>query len=522
MNQHTLPREEQSEFNSSIPDLMLDISEKFFQSTLDIISMNQNYLAGMSRYATDFIMPLVKASNYFMNVETDKSPNTALIDNFKDYNGLTLFNIDNIQNGLASSLSSMGHYYIPELSKILDHWINTCNTDNDSDIFNYIHKHRKITEAAAFNYPREIWDIKDEYGFHFEQEGYIKVAETERFYLYQILPTNNETKVRGNGKPTLIIPPYVLGADILSFLPGKNKSYAHSFANQGIPTYIRIVKDISTHSAVQEMKPEEDAMDTKYFCEHIYKRHNQKITLNGYCQGGFIAVLDYLSGALDEFVDAMITCVAPIDGTRSPELGSMLNKLPERFNDLDYATKTLPNGNKVVDGDVMSWTYKIKSIEDEAPLIAYHRDLTMFKMQDTTEPKISKTAAAVNYWMTYQRHDLPWEMTKLSFDSYQIPISSDGTLPVTIFGSKLNMNKAKQDNIPWLICYAEKDTLVEPETSLAPLDFVDAEISKFPKGHIAIAVSWSDPSSECALHTYFGKENYRGPVRFQLDLEPQE
>ncbi|MDZ7579241.1 MAG: hypothetical protein U5R30_01060 [Deltaproteobacteria bacterium] len=45
------------------------------------------------------------------------------------------------------------------------------------------------------------------------------------------------------------LPPYVLGADILGFLPGENKSYAHAYANFGVPTYIRILKDISTTEA---------------------------------------------------------------------------------------------------------------------------------------------------------------------------------------------------------------------------------------------------------------------------------
>ena len=39
----------------------------------------------------------------------------------------------------------------------------------------------------------------------------------------------------------------------------------------------------------------------------------------------------------------------------------------------------------------------------------------------------------------------------------------------------------------------------------------------FPKGHGAIATSWSLPTSECALHTCF--RGGRGPVRFQLDLD---
>ena len=58
-------------------------------------------------------------------------------------------------------------------------------------------------------------------------------------------------------------------------------------------------------------------------------------------------------------------------------------------------------------------------------------------------------------------------------------------------------------------------------TALAPLDFVPAEVTPFPKGHVAIATSWSDPQSACALHTRVGDEQVRGPVRFQLDLDAE-
>ena len=40
-----------------------------------------------------------------------------------------------------------------------------------------------------------------------------------------------------------------------------------------------------------------------------------------------------------------------------------------------------------------------------------------------------------------------------------------------------------------------------------------------PKGHVAIATSWSHPDSNCALHTRFGDGDYRGPVRFHMDLD---
>ena len=78
-------------------------------------------------------------------------------------------------------------------------------------------------------------------------------------------------------------------------------------------------------------------------------------------------------------------------------------------------------------------------------------------------------------------------ITRISFDSYNIPITSDGTLPTKLFGGKLNLKRISEKKIPWLICYGQNDDLVEKETALAPLDYVDAELAAFPKGHVAIA-----------------------------------
>ena len=132
---------------------------------------------------------------------------------------------------------------------------------------------------------------------------------------------------------------------------------------------------------------------------------------------------------------------------------------------------------------------------------------------------ISKTAAALNHWLMYERNDLPMEITRMSFRAYNTPISEDGTLPVTLFGRKLNLKHIEAKKIKWLICYGLQDDLVEPETALAPLDYIDAQVTAFPKGHVAIATSWSSPDSAYALHQRFEKEAGIGPVRFQLDLE---
>src|SRR5208282_174146 len=315
----------------------------------------------------------------------------------------------------------------------------------------FMARQARLMELVVHEYPLAIRNIEPEYGFHFDDGHYVLAAETERFCLYQVLPWDKSVKVLKKGKPIVIIPPYVLGANILAFLPAEGKSFVHCFANQGIPTYIRIVKDIDAIPAVQVMTGEEDCLDTKYFLEQVKEAHGRPVTLCGYCQGGFTAIVNYLSGELDGLVVALITSVAPMDGTRSKGLNAFLKQIPKRFEDISFAFKTLPNGNRVVNGRLMSWVYKLKSLEKDNPIIAFFRDLKMFERN----PEISKTAAAINYWLLYDQADLPLEVCKMSFDSYTIPVAKDGTLPLTLFGRTLNFKRIKEKGLKWLICIAE-------------------------------------------------------------------
>ena len=61
----------------------------------------------------------------------------------------------------------------------------------------------------------------------------------------------------------------------------------------------------------------------------------------------------------------------------------------------------------------------------------------------------------------------------MSFASFNKPITVDGTLPVQLFGKKLNLKRISDKKIPWLICYGLHDDLVEPETALAPRDYIE-------------------------------------------------
>ncbi len=499
------------------PSLALEkaaqINEQLMTAILDQAKASQTYWLGLCRSVQDFMAPSLTALTSVSAVERDKIKKHPPHDTTSDYLALMQVNLQLAEKGLINGLRAMNDFHVQLMEGVFKSWLNTVFGLEGEDIGTFMARQAKVMELLVHTYPQAIRAIEPEYGFHFDDGRYIKVAETDRFFLYQVLPRHKEVKVRKKGKPILIIPPYVLGANIMAFLPGEDKSFVHCFANQGIPTYIRIVKEIHTTPAVQLLTGEEDCLDTRQFCEQVKERHGKAVTLCGYCQGGFTAVINLLSGELDGLVDALITCVAPMDGTRSKGIGAFLGQLPERFLDEGVAFKTLDNGNQVVNGKLLSWVFKLKNIENENPITAFFRDLKLLEKGRG----IAKTAAAINYWLLNDVTDLPVAICKMSFDSYSIPVTEDGTLPVKIFDRPLNFKRIKEQGIHWLICCAEKDDLVEKDCALAPLDWVDAEVTVFPKGHVAIATSWSLPTSECSLHSCF--MDRRGPVRYHLDLE---
>lgn len=509
---------------ASIMDKYFEAAPKFSRAAFAQTQATQDYWSGIFKYVSAFMDPSVNALNAFMNTEKEKLAERSPTENLKDYTELFILNLRLASASTSGSLRAMNRYFYDKLNEAFSAGIDTFKDGGGASDF--ASRLEETLRVVVHEYPKAIDEIGSEYGFHFDSGGYVKVAETERFNLYQVLPEKKDIAPRS--KPILIIPPYVLGANILAFLPGEQRSYVHCYANQGIPTYIRLVKDIRTTPAVQTMTGEDDALDTRLFCEELVKRHDKQVTLNGFCQGGYQALTALLAGELDGLVDALITCVTPVDGSRSKSLTDYMASLPQRFRDIRYSYKKLPNGNVVVNGRILGWVYKLRKLETESPIASFHRDISMIEPAPGQRARISKTAAAINHWMTYDQQDLPVGITRMSFDSYTIPIDEEGTLPVTLFGRKLNLKRLEEKRIPWLICIAANDDLVDKEASLAALDYIDAEVSIFPKGHAALATSWSIPTSTCAPHLRYRLPSplpserdkiYRGPVCFQMDLD---
>ncbi|MFZ7125270.1 MAG: metal transporter [Desulfobacterales bacterium] len=518
----SIPRFEDSRI--PVPEVPVDrMAELIRLASLNwLIAMR--FAEGLSSYTSAFASPALIASAIFAGQNRPAAGKVLTGEWLRDQLDLLGINFDLAIRAARSGLEAASAFHSrrwPEEVEAWTRWLLLLESEDSKDLVQLLQHRFEQIDTVVRRYPEAIREIGKDFGFHFDDGDYTLKGETERFYFYQVLPKRPGVSVRKGAKPILVIPPAVLGPNILAFLPRDNRSFVHAFANKGFPTYVRITKPIADHPPVQLMSMEEDVTDTRRFCENLLREHGRPATLCGYCQGGFLAVLAVLSGELDGLVDALMTCVSPMDGTRSKGLTDYLSLLPPRFRELGYALKTLPNGNSVVDGILMSWMYRLKSIEADNPVGTFYRDLEMIGRFPSPRRGISRTAAGVSHWLIYERVDLPEAITRLSHISYTNPVSPDGTLPIRLFGRALNFTRIKEKKIDFLICYAEKDNLVEPPSALAPADFMEVRTAAYPKGHVAIATSCIDP--EAGDSSYLcTSPGCIGPVEFQMEMDAKE
>jgi hypothetical protein len=413
----------------------------------------------------------------------------------------------------SASQEKLTSYFYDQIEAVNQAFFNTLSGKKDAEsLAGFMEREARIMESVA-NFHEQIEKIKDEFGFQFNSSGYQLAAETDSFLLYQVLPTKRGVKVKNDVKPMILVPPYMLGVHILGFLPGENKSYAHSFANEGIPTYVRVVKDIMQNEAVQTMTPDDDCTQTKELCAKITDKHGQKVTLNGTCQGGYICLMNILSGTLTDVCDALITNVAPIDGTYSEAISGM----PQMHH--DFITTTLPNGNKVANGYLLSLGMRFVAIDRENPLV---KVLDQISLHKATESNPGKTVAALFRWLLKERVHLPLEVARMSSITFQKPLTPKGELPVQLYGKPLNVNDLKKMGMKWYQNYAVNDDLVTKPCAIAANKYLDDDVVEcvpFPGGHVAILTSPYNKKSP-VNGEFTGKDGskYRGPVKFQLDI----
>ena len=415
--------------------------------------------------------------------------------------------------GMLSAQEKMMDYVFDQVEESTQAAFNSLFSVEGEKISGYIKREAEIMESVA-NFNDQIEKIKDEFGFHFNSPNYKLVHETDTFQMYQVLPLKPGVKIRDDVKPVLLVPPYMLGVHILSFLPYEDKSYSHSFANEGVPTYVRVVKDIMKDEKVQQTTPDSDCLQTLELCKKLMEIHGKKVTLNGTCQGGYICLMNILSGKLDGVVDTLITNVAPIDGTYSDAISGM----PQMHH--DFITTTLPSGNKVANGYLLSLGMRFVAIDRETPLV---KVLDQASLHKATDRNPGKTPAALFRWLLKERVHLPLAIANMSSCTFQEPIGQDGTLPVQLFNQPLNIKKLADLKVKWYQNYAIKDDLVTPPCATAGNRFLEGtdviESVAFHGGHVAILTSpYAKKAPVNGTFTDATGKKVRGPVKFMLDM----
>ena len=99
-------RQEPSDYSSFLARTL----GKNVSAIYQLINATQNYIAGLSRYAGDFMIPYLISTSYFKKAENEKLSNTSPLDSLAAYLRLLDFNLNIFNRGFFAGLGSINGY----------------------------------------------------------------------------------------------------------------------------------------------------------------------------------------------------------------------------------------------------------------------------------------------------------------------------------------------------------------------------------------------------------------------------
>ena len=176
-------------------DFLKQTMDKNMSAFYHLFNASQNFLSAFSRYANDFTLSYLISTSYFNSVEKERLQTTSPLESVQSYMELLSFNFEILSRGLSGSLKAINSSGNFDIEKAVTALFNTLFMLDGEDVEAFLARQAKMMDIVANQYPRAIQDIEPEYGFHFERKDTsIKVAETDRFILYQILPNNKKMR----------------------------------------------------------------------------------------------------------------------------------------------------------------------------------------------------------------------------------------------------------------------------------------------------------------------------------------
>ena len=167
-------------------------NSKMIEAALNKAEALQILWKGIINSQNDFMTPSLGAMHSFSGVEREKLLRAQPHETFMDYLELLQFNIEIGTKGFTHSLTTIMDYHLSRSSEALQATLRTIFGGEGEDIAAYTARQTRLYDLVVNAYPKAIRDIRSEYGLHFDNGGYDKIAETERFELYQVLPLNQD------------------------------------------------------------------------------------------------------------------------------------------------------------------------------------------------------------------------------------------------------------------------------------------------------------------------------------------
>lgn len=378
----------------------------------------------------------------------------------------------------------------------------------------------EILDIVVNQNPAAMQAIKAEMGCQFDDaKRYVKISETSRAILYQVLPLKEGVVVRQRGKPVIHLSPFILPENIIDLLPYQGLSYVGAFANSGTPTYFLHVKNIWDCVATQMLSEEDLLLDLKFFAEIVHGIHGRKATINGTCQGA----LPLLHGVcapqlqLDRDVNVWIGTVPAYALSRSERFQENLRMIPKSQQHLGAITHHLSNGNAVVLGEPASLSMRLSNSGKENPLSSLIRD-----MKGAERGKWSPMSAALRHYLEMIR-PMPLQITEMSQRCAMLPIADTGVFPGLLFGKPISLQYAVEKSIKLHVVAGEKDDVVDLPAALALFDISCIKKYEGASVHVIPGAGHVAPMTTCAVS---GSKNFignlGGPLWYHLKIEKEE
>lgn len=502
--------------------------EMFMSTMVTAMKMGEDMVRITGGWATAFGNEVVKSSKLFAKAGEVQGAIMA-----EKMGQLMEGKIPEYDPSVLSSASELSRVYSETFSKAMkdmsDHYIEQTNsmtealaTGDWTKVEDELARYAAALDTVNNVNPELMEEAKEKTGFNVENENeYTLLMETPRAKVWQVLPLEEGVVVDDTRKPVMLVSPFMLEDRIMAIDPHNGMSFAHQFANEGIPTYVIRFDNPNENEFARDMSGEEFTDDLADATGAIKAKHGRSVALQTVCQGAYLSLLSMCSGRLDESVDAFTQIVPPNGQTEDPILQSSLQRIPE--SDRGHLPEVDP-----FPASVSTLSMQLNNLQNPVSSL-------IGAINAAKKGPMSSSAAAMNVWLeSHETRPMPRKMVELTLQGAVAPVSPEGVLPQRLYGEELSLQRMR--NKKWGIFAGGRDNVVSPVSARAPLGLpcfaeeplTDVVYVEDPKaGHVSFLTGYTtkqgrekNPNNPLSLYRKWEEEEREEEARRAIEEMP--